>query len=234
MKNKKVIGVIGSLALVAAVGIGATLAYFTDYDSKENVVVMGKVDIELEEPNFAGNEEGKIENVAPNELIVKDPTITVKADSKDAYIRAKVTYAWEEGGLLDQGDLEEMKDNITWQPGWIESPLDGEENVWYYQDLVESSDKDQEFVLFDMVMIPNWGNEVAGKTLKITVEAAAIQADNFNPQRSSDNLTDSPRMLMEQDGGPLQFRIMTGNAKLYPEAIVGWYGITPEEYTLSQ
>ena len=41
MKNKKVLMAAASTALVAVVGIGATLAYFTDQADTENVVTMG-------------------------------------------------------------------------------------------------------------------------------------------------------------------------------------------------
>ncbi len=48
MKKKKILTMVAAVALVAVIGVGATLAYFTDKDSKTNVVTMGKVDIDLE------------------------------------------------------------------------------------------------------------------------------------------------------------------------------------------
>ena len=47
MKNRKLLVAATSTALVAVVGIGATLAYFTDSDDATNVVTMGHVDINL-------------------------------------------------------------------------------------------------------------------------------------------------------------------------------------------
>ena len=72
MKKKKITTLVASLALVGAVAFGATLAYFTDSDNATNTITMGHVDIDLTEPNYPGGEEGgKIENVVPNQNIVK-------------------------------------------------------------------------------------------------------------------------------------------------------------------
>ena len=91
MRNKRIIALAGTVALVGVVGVGATLAYFTDTDNTLNTVTMGHVDIDLDEPIFsAENENNTIENVTPNQTITKDPTITVKADSESCYLRAKV------------------------------------------------------------------------------------------------------------------------------------------------
>lgn len=225
MKRKKVAGLIGTIVLLAAIGIGATLAYFTDTDTKTNEITMGDIDIGLSEPSFL--EENAI-GIVPNELIEKDPTITVKTGSKDAYIRAKVTYEWVSatGGksAITGGELEELKNNITWRSGWVESTLEGEEDVWYYQNRVK---EDQKILLFDHVLIPNWGNKVAGKTLNITIEAAGIQADNFNPKRSDVELTDNVR-VHHVIGGPQNYEVVEGELTKFPNAIIGWHGATPE------
>lgn len=232
MKRKKAAGLIGTMVLLAAIGIGATLAYFTDTDTKTNEITMGDIDIELSEPHFPQG--GKIEGIVPNELIKKDPTITVKAGSEDAYIRAKVTYEWDEGNGnvtdLTGNELEELKNNITWRSGWVESTLEGEEDVWYYQYVVGETNVDQKIVLFDQVLIPNWKNDVAGKRLNITIEAAGIQADNFSPEISEVDLTDNVRVLHEIDG-PLKYEVVVGDLNDFPNAIIGWYGITPEKYS---
>ena len=96
MKKKKITTLVASLALVGAVAFGATLAYFTDSDNATNTITMGHVDIDLTEPNYPGGEEGgKIENVVPNQNIVKDPTITLVEGSEDAYVRAKIEYKFD-------------------------------------------------------------------------------------------------------------------------------------------
>ena len=55
MKNKKLLTAATSVALVAVVGVGATLAYFTDSEEQTNVVNMGHVDIDLTETSNSDN-----------------------------------------------------------------------------------------------------------------------------------------------------------------------------------
>ena len=45
MKKKSIITMVAALAFVGAIGVGSTLAYFTDNDAATNVVTMGHVDI---------------------------------------------------------------------------------------------------------------------------------------------------------------------------------------------
>lgn len=176
MNKKKLITMLSAVALVGVIGVGSTLAYFTDNDAANNVVTMGHVDIELEEPQFAeANENNTIENVVPNQTITKDPTITVVAGSESCYLRAKV----EISDKLTADQAAELLENINIDDEkWVLS-TDG---YYYYQDKVEKAAEDQTVVLFDTVVIPElWGNEVANLSFKIDVTAEAIQADNFTP-----------------------------------------------------
>lgn len=96
MKNRKLLAAATSVALVAVVGIGATLAYFTDSDKANNVVTMGHVDISLNESTTS--EDGKVadeviggegmvfDNIMPGDVLSKNPWIFVEADSQDAQI----------------------------------------------------------------------------------------------------------------------------------------------------
>lgn len=100
-----------------------------------------------------------------------------------------------------------------------------EKDVWYYQYIVGKTNIDQKIILFDHVLIPNWGNDVAGKTLNITIEAAGIQADNFSPEISENPLTDNVWILDEING-----KVVEGDLKEFKNAIIGWDGITPEKH----
>ena len=79
---------LGGVGTVMAVNQG-TLAYFTDYDHEKNIFTTGKVDIDLTEPNWPGNQD-----VVPGDIFTKDPTITNK-DSVPvcAYLQVKVPVA---------------------------------------------------------------------------------------------------------------------------------------------
>lgn len=190
MNKKKLLVLLTSLTLVAVVGIGATLAYFTDNDSATNVITMGHVDVDLDEPNFdkpvddptTPEDESKeekdntIEDVTPGQSIVKDPTITVAEDSEDAYVRAKVEFT----GLTD-AQVADLLANINIDDTvWFLA----EDGYYYYNAKLTAGDS---AVLFDTVVIPEtWGNEVADLTFEIIVSAEAIQADNFEPTVEND------------------------------------------------
>lgn len=190
MNKKKLLVLLTSLTLVAVVGIGATLAYFTDNDEATNVITMGHVDVDLDEPNFdkpvddptTPEDESKeekdntIEDVTPGQSIVKDPTITVAEGSEDAYVRATVTFtgltAEQEAALLANINI----DDTVWYLA--------EDGYYYYNAKLTAGES---AVLFDTVVIPEtWGNEVADLTFEIIVSAEAIQADNFEPTTEGD------------------------------------------------
>ncbi len=183
MKKKSIISLIAAVSLIAVIGVGSTLAYFTDNDTATNVVTMGHVEIELDEPQFSEeNENNTIEDVVPNQEITKDPTITVVAGSESCYLRAKI----EISETLNAEQAAELLENINIGEKWVLS----EDGYYYYQNKVEKSDKDQKVVLFDKVVIPElWGNEVANLTFEINVSAEAIQADNFVPTETDGKIT---------------------------------------------
>ena len=54
--KKKITAIFLCVALVAIAVVGASLAYFTDTDSKNNTFTVGKVDITLVEKNADGTE----------------------------------------------------------------------------------------------------------------------------------------------------------------------------------
>ena len=84
--KKKIVSMCLCLALLAVVVIGGTLAYFTDKDAATNAFTVGKVDIELDEPNWEGNDQ----TLMPGTRLAKDPTITVENDSEDCYLFVKL------------------------------------------------------------------------------------------------------------------------------------------------
>lgn len=185
MKKKSIVSLVFAVALVAVIGVGSTLAYFTDSAEANNVITTGHVDIDLEEPIFDENTDGekKIEHVVPNQEIVKDPTVIVKAGSEACYIRTKI----EITGLEElEGKNAELIEAITFCDGWVLS-TDG---YYYYQTPIEkNAEKDQEVQFFEKVTIPaSWGNEVADVTIEINVSAEAVQADYFEPTTNADSV----------------------------------------------
>lgn len=178
MKKKSLVAVVASVALVAAIGIGSTLAYFTDNAEKTNVVTFGHVDIDLTETSddVENLDNGALEftNVVPNQTLSKVPVITVADGSETAYVRAKITF----DGLTDAQQLQLFTNINVNLRDWAYNMLDG---YFYYQKALSA---EESATLFTEVTVPAyWGNEVADETFEITIKAEAIQADNFNPQR---------------------------------------------------
>ena len=84
-----------SLALIAAIAIGGSLAYFSDSDEVTNTFTMGKVTIDLDEPNW---EEDSGLELAPGNVRVKDPTVT--ATQGQSYMRVRMEIVDGEGNYI--------------------------------------------------------------------------------------------------------------------------------------
>lgn len=185
MKNRKKATLVCSAALVGVIGIGATLAYFTDSDEATNTVTMGHVDIDLTESNGESiTDDGlTFDNVMPGDTIPKIPTITVRADSQDAYVRMKMDIKPNEGSGITQKDIAELENllrqEIVEGTDWA---YDGE---YYYYDQAMAAGSQVNF--FDEVRIPTtWTNNTADKSFTISLQAEAIQAANVTPEMGSD------------------------------------------------
>jgi len=81
-----------ALALIA-VSVGATIAYLTDKDEVVNTFTVGDVQIDLNETDVdKDNDTKKNEyHLVPGQTFVKDPTVTIKANSEPSYVRIFVT-----------------------------------------------------------------------------------------------------------------------------------------------
>lgn len=180
--NKKKLGTgLLALALVGVVGIGGSLAWFTDSESKTNTFATGKVDITLEETGEAGDpaiEEGiQYIDVLPGDTRTKKVVVHNVGDA--AYVRVKVTI-----GGLDEEHAKSLvfvgNDNhdITGI-----NYIDNEDGTYSFyitrENPMEANDVSGEYTAFKEVKIPNtWGNEMVGRQFTIDVEAQAVQADN--------------------------------------------------------
>lgn len=73
-------------ALAGAMAVGGTFAYLTDSEGSVNTFTIGKVQIDLEEPNWHPED---TEDIVPNELIKKDPQVE-NTGTNLAYVFAEV------------------------------------------------------------------------------------------------------------------------------------------------
>lgn len=180
-----------ALGLVALIGVGSTLAYLTDKDSKTNTFTMGKVGISLTEPEYSKNHpDYTVKNVIPGNTITKDPTVTVATDSADCYIRVKVSLSSSNGlnpDIYNQLLETDVDGNYKYldinENDWLKSGeyfyYIGSKNVNKNQGVLKAGDVVK---LFNNVTIPlDWDEQIIHKDLSIEIVAEAIQADNFEP-----------------------------------------------------
>ena len=187
MNKKSLITMLVALCLVAAVGVGATLAYFTDTDAKTNTVTMGKVDIKLVESSDGTNgwEVGTpnddtkgfdYTNLVPGEKISKEAKIVVAENSRNCYIRVKAEFTWNDKNadlpVVTLEDLAPDYNKPDAEPMWYYNSNDG---FYYYKAICSAED---EIKFIDTLTVPTgWDNMMADKGFKVKLTAEAIQAD---------------------------------------------------------
>lgn len=106
MKKKIVTCCLVAALLVIGV-IGASLAYFTDKDAKDNVFTTGKVDISLQE-NFTQNSK-LLPGSQTQNAVKKQVSIKLENGSEDAY----VWYEWLIPAALDSTDGSTGTNNVV-------------------------------------------------------------------------------------------------------------------------
>lgn len=105
--KKKITAICLCVALLAIAVVGATLAYFTDTDAKDNVFTTGKVDITLKE-NFDEGNAKLLPGSQTMNPVTKQVSITLAKDSEKSY----VWYEWLIPAALDSIDGSTGTNNI--------------------------------------------------------------------------------------------------------------------------
>ncbi len=126
MKKKSLISMLATLSLVGVIMVGATLAYLTDKtDDVVNTFTIGKVDINLTEPNWKPEEGLDLE---PGAEIAKDPTVT-NTGKNDAFVAVKVTGMDAMAAVGFEADVNEgwvlVDETGAVVEGWDGSLVDG-------------------------------------------------------------------------------------------------------------
>lgn len=187
MKKKSILLAATAVMLVAAMSIGGMLAYFTDTEDAVNTFTVGKVDIELTEPNWNADEAALI----PTRVIPKDPTITVTTDSQTAYTFMKVELSEDfatlltnyaeakEWGLTDADKLIDAWFTSEVQPKIMAMDL---EEGYVILGVLSPKEPGESVTYFDEVKVPADVVEsmypVDGE-YSINITAYAIQAEGF-------------------------------------------------------
>jgi len=169
MKKSILVGML-VFSLAALMVVGGTLAWFTSEAEVTNTFTAGTVEIEIME----GEQEKNISNWNPGDTT--DYDVWVKSlGSKDTYVRVKLEPVWYD----DDGEAEVDENNVEltlaedWEDYWVLA--DG----WYYYKNILGED-DETSLLLDEVHLKGeeTDNKYQGLTLKIKVEAQAVQASN--------------------------------------------------------
>lgn len=172
---KKNLIITATCGLLAAVfTAGATMAYFTNSKTADNVVTMGDVSINLldtlKDPG----------NVTPNGNIDKSVQVQ-NTGNNAAYIRVKLNRHWTDKDSKEQ----DLNKNFIEIPSYDKDNwyYDANSDTYYFKNPVPS--KGYTTVLFTSVHISDKANNAyAGKLGKIDVTAEAVQADNFTPVKN--------------------------------------------------
>lgn len=200
MKKFKALLVVACALLLVAASVFGTMAYLTSTDTVTNTFTVGKVKITLDEAKV--DADGKpvtpAERVKANEYkllpghtYTKDPVLTVKGGSEDAYVRLLVTInkasALKEvfgANFLPQNYVDNTWNAQTWP--CVKTTVNSDDTVTYefrYKEIVEANAADQKLdALFKSFTVPDTVNgEQLAKLgdLKIEVIGEAIQADGF-------------------------------------------------------
>jgi len=92
-RTRKVLLMLCCALATVAVSVGATIAYLTDTEEVTNTFTVGDVQIDLNETDTDndGSRKDNDYHLVPGQTYVKDPTVTVKANSEPSYVRMLVT-----------------------------------------------------------------------------------------------------------------------------------------------
>lgn len=166
MTKKKIVSLCLAAVLVVMAVAGATVAYFTDTDSKDNTFTVGNVDITLAEPRWNTNGQ-ESDDVYPGEPLYKDPTVT-NDGANPCFVRIKVENLDQFG---DKGDITYRTNYQTGALGadWV-LHTDG---YFYYTKVLAVGETTD--ALFDQIVMPT--GLTGGETAEdIVVTAQAVQA----------------------------------------------------------
>lgn len=198
--KKNTVKIMTLAGILCLASVGGVSAYLTDYEKVSNEFTVGKVDIELKEPEWKPEENKKIE---PSKVIHKDPQIT-NTGTNDAFVymevsipMANVEAAAENGERLGKKVQElfyfEAKD--SWMQLSVQNTESRRTYTYAYTKILKPQETSE--ALFDTVKFLNLiEGQLDGKTFEIPVRAYAIQTSYTGG--SSDNLSEQIKAAYEK------------------------------------
>lgn len=198
--KKNTVKIMTLAGILCLASVGGVSAYLTDYEKVSNEFTVGKVDIELKEPEWKPEENKKIE---PSKVIHKDPQIT-NTGTNDAFVymevsipMANVEATAENGERLGKKVQElfyfEAKDN--WMQLSVQNTESRRTYTYAYKKILKPQETSE--ALFDTVKFLNLiEGQLDGQTFEIPVRAYAIQTSYTGG--SSDNLSEQIKAAYEK------------------------------------
>ena len=198
--KKNTVKIMTLAGILCLASVGGVSAYLTDYEKVSNEFTVGKVDIELKEPEWKPEENKKIE---PSKVIHKDPQIT-NTGTNDAFVymevsipMANVEAAAENGERLGKKVQElfyfEAKD--SWMQLSVQNTESRRTYTYAYTKILRPQETSE--ALFDTVKFLNLiEGQLDGQTFEIPVRAYAIQTSYTGG--SSDNLSEQIKAAYEK------------------------------------
>ena len=198
--KKNTVKIMTLAGILCLASVGGVSAYLTDHEKVSNEFTVGKVDIELKEPEWKPEENKKIE---PSKVIHKDPQIT-NTGTNDAFVymevsipMANVEAAAENGERLGKKVQElfyfEAKD--SWMQLSVQNTESRRTYTYAYTKILKPQETSE--ALFDTVKFLNLiEGQLDGQTFEIPVRAYAIQTSYTGG--SSDNLSEQIKAAYEK------------------------------------
>ena len=189
IKNKKMVKGIALAAMLAALSAGGTAAYLTDFETATNSFTVGKVDIELDEPNWKPDDNTKI---VPTQVIKKDPFIKNRGIN-EAFVYLEVSVpvrnvitAAQDGtrNALAKTELFSYTKNKEWTQ--LERKAIGQNMVYTYayNHILKPGEKTT--TLFNTVTFANIiEGQLDTQQLDMPVRAYAIQSTNTGEDKTT-------------------------------------------------
>lgn len=191
---KRVLPVLALVLVVAVASVGGTIAWLTDTTSEvKNTFTVGNINIDLTETwNTDTNNDGKYDawvgKIIPGTDLVKDPTVTVSANSEACWLFVKVTEQNWPVCLEDDGQTLKVRYEIdaSWTaldatnyPGvyYREVPANNADQTFDVLKTLESDGATKYTVIVSEKLTKNEVDAMGDPTL--TFKAYAIQQSSF-------------------------------------------------------
>jgi predicted ribosomally synthesized peptide with SipW-like signal peptide len=172
MKNKRNIITTFIIILIIIIAVGGVFAYLTSTDTKTNVFTVGRVKIELTEPNFVP---ASAQYIRPGDEVNKNPQIK-NIGTNSAYVYIKVEEPLVELSNNTVGPLFSYDTNTGWTLLGTNNGQDCENKVSVYYYNTALAKNETTATLFDNVTINDFSNSNPADNNDMVITGYAIQS----------------------------------------------------------